>query len=201
MVGNLKNKNHDLLSSVIMGCGCGKKNGAPLQMMGGDKPPLYLDEWGPILWKYLHCLAEKMGTSGNSIVDTDQANYMETLLTMLPQVIPCTECQGHAAGYVAQHPVPSLKGQYGEQLRNTVRGWLFMFHNAVRERKQQPILVNTIEECSAAYQNCSLAKCDYSNFIQSVAGAVRQGWVRIEHWRKWYSNSERLRIISGNVVI
>ena len=184
-----------------MGCGCGRKNGAPLQMMGPDKQPLYLDEWGPILWKYLHCLAEKMGTSGNSIVDTDQANYMETLLTMLPQVIPCTECQGHAAGYVAQHPVPSLKGLYREELRNTVRGWLFMFHNAVRERKQQPILVNTIEECSAAYQNCSLAKCDYSNFIQSVAAAVRQGWVRIEHWRKWYSNSERLRIISGNVVI
>ena len=184
-----------------MGCGCGRKNGPPLQMMGPDKQPLYLDEWGPILWKYLHCLAEKMGTSGNSIVDTDQANYMETLLSMLPQVIPCTECQGHAAGYVTQHPVPSLKGLYGEQLRNTVRAWLYTFHNAVRERKQQPILLNTVEECSATYQNCFLAKCDYSSFIQSVAAAVRQGWVRIEHWRKWYSNSERLRIISGNVVV
>ena len=43
--------------------------------------------------------------------------------------------------------------------------------------------------------------CRQTNFIQSVAAAVRQGWVRIEHWRKWYSNSERLRIISGNVVI
>jgi hypothetical protein len=184
-----------------MGCGCGKKNGQPLQLMGPDKQPLYLDEWGPILWKYLHCLAEKMGTSGNSIVDTDQANYMETLLTMLPQVIPCTECQGHAAGYVSQNPIPSLKGLYGEQLRNTVRGWLYTFHNAVREQKQQPILLSTVEECSTTYQNCHLAKCDYSNFIQSVASAVRHGWVRIEHWKKWYSNSERLRIISGNVVI
>ena len=80
-----------------MGCGCGKKNGAAAQMMGPDKQPLYIDEWGPILWKYLHCLAEKMGTSGNTIVDTDQANYMETLLTTLHLIIPCTVCQTHAS--------------------------------------------------------------------------------------------------------
>ena len=38
-------------------------------------------------------------------------------------------------------------------------------------------------------------------FIQSVAFAVRQGWVRVDNWRKWYSNSERLRILVGNIVI
>lgn len=183
-----------------MGCGCGKKGGAP-QMMGPDRQPLYIDEWGPILWKYLHCLAEKIGTSGNTIVDTDQANYMETLLTTLHLVIPCIVCQAHATEYMAAHPVPSLRGLYKNELRDTVRLWLFLFHNAVRSRKEQPMLVPTIEECSALYQNCHLAKCDYTNFIQSVAAAVRQGWVRIDHWRKWYSNSERLRIISGNVVI
>lgn len=184
-----------------MGCGCGKKNGAAAQMMGPDKQPLYIDEWGPILWKYLHCLAEKIGTSGNTIVDTDQANYMETLLTTLHLIIPCTTCQAHATEYMVAHPVPSLRGLYNTQLRDTVRLWLFLFHNAVRSRKEQPMLITTIEECSALYQNCLLAKCDYTNFIQSVAAAVRQGWVRIEHWRKWYSNSERLRIISGNVVV
>lgn len=159
------------------------------------------EEWGPILWKYLHCLTEKIGTSGSTIVDTDQANYMETILSTLHLVIPCTMCQAHANAYIAANPIPSLRGLYGENLRDTVRMWLFTFHNSVRAAKQQEIMVRTIEECSALYVNCLLAKCEYNTFIQNVAFAVRQGWVRIEHWRKWYSNSERLRIILGNIVV
>jgi hypothetical protein len=190
-----------------MGCGCAKKNGAGLsQMMGDYSAPqdassMVAEEWGPILWKYLHCLAEKIGTSGSTIVDTDQANYMETILSTIQLVIPCTVCQAHASAYIAANPIPSLRGLYGAQLRDTVRAWLFTFHNSVRSSKQQEIMVRTIEECSALYGNCLLAKCDYNTFIQNVAFAVRQGWVRIEHWRKWYSNSERLRIILGNIVV
>jgi hypothetical protein len=191
-----------------MGCGCGKKTGSGLsQMMGAQRQgvaalePVVVEDWGPILWKYLHCLAEKIGRSGSTIVDTDQANYMETILTTLHLVIPCTMCQAHANVYITVNPIPPLRGLYGENLRDTIRTWLFKFHNAVRASKQQEIIVSTTEECSALYSNCLLAKCDYNIFIQNVASAVRQGWVRIEHWRKWYSNSERLRIILGNIVV
>ena len=163
--------------------------------------PLDPSEWGPILWKYLHCLAEKVGTSGNKIVDTDQANYMEALLSALPLILPCTECQAHAAEYIAGHPLPSLKGLYNGELQRTVREWLFLFHNTVRERKGQTVLVQTADECAPLYANCTVAKCEYTSFIQSVAAAVRQGWVRMDNWRKWYSFSERMRILSGNMVI
>jgi len=183
-----------------MGCGCGKKrDGAPLMALDSD--PLAASEWGPILWKYLHCLAEKIGTTGNKIFDTDQANYMTTLLSMLPIVIPCMECQAHAGTYIAANPIPALQGLYGAVLQNTVRTWLFLFHNQVRAANNQPIMVNTVEDCSALYAGCSMPQCEYTSFVKSVAAAVRKGWVRIENWRKWYSNSERLRILTGNVVI
>ena len=81
-----------------MPCGCGKKKTGTIHFMGqpnSDVPEP--EEWGPIVWKYLHFLTEKIGTTGNRIVDTDQANYMETLLTTLHLVIPCPECQAHAA--------------------------------------------------------------------------------------------------------
>lgn len=163
--------------------------------------PLDPPEWGPILWKFLHCLTEKIGTSGNKIVDTDQANYMESLIGALPLILPCTECQGHAAEYIAVHPLPPLKGLYQDSLRGAVREWLFTFHQTVRTQKQQPILVNTVEECEALYANCVVPKCEYTSFVQSVAAAVRQGWVRMENWRKWYSHAERMRILSGNIVL
>ena len=158
-------------------------------------------EWGPILWRYLHCLAEHIGHTGSTIIDTDQANYMEVLITLLPLVIPCTGCQEHAADYLAAHPLPALKGLYGPILTTTVRVWLFDFHTSVRVKLGQPIMIQTAEECAAQYAGYTMKKCEYTALIQSVAAAVRIGKVRMEHWRKWYSHSERLRIISGNFVL
>lgn len=186
-----------------MGCGCGKKAVvAPTPLMGKDTSELLQPtEWGPILWKLLHCMAERVGGTGSTIIDTDQANYFETVLTMLPVIIPCQECQAHAAAYLSANPVPTLRGLYGQTLRSTVREWLFTFHNAVRTNNQQAILVQTIEECSALYQDCMMPKCEYTALVQTVAAAVRLGWVPIEQWRKWYSNIERLRIIAGNMIV
>jgi hypothetical protein len=186
-----------------MSCGCGKKKtGGTVHFMGREgtfvSNPV---EWGPILWKYLHCLAEKTGLANNKITDADHANCMEVLIGMLPFILPCTECQSHAATYLVQHPLPSLKELRGDVLRMTVREWLFTFHNHVRNSKGQPILIESVEQCAATYANCFVAKCDYSFFVQTVAYAVRQGWVRIDHWRKWYSVSEKARLILGNVVV
>jgi hypothetical protein len=186
-----------------MSCGCGKKKtGGTVHFMGRDSNAISNPmEWGPILWKYLHCLSEKCGLGNNKVTDADQANCMETLLGTLPLVLPCTESQAHAASYLANHPLPSLKELRGEVLRSTVREWLFTFHNHVRISKQQPIIIETLEQCAANYNNCFVPKCEYSFFVQSVAYAVRQGWVRIDHWRKWYSTSEKARLILGNIVI
>lgn len=186
-----------------MPCGCGKKsNTGTIHFMGREGSQIAdPEDWGPILWKYLHCLTEKLGTTGNKIVDTDQANYMENIINNLHFILPCTECQEHTASYIATHPLPSLKGLYGESLKTTVRSWLFNFHNNVRSRKNKQILVNSEEEYRTLYTNCFVPKCEYSLFVQSVAYAVRQGWVRIDHWKKWYNFSERMRVLSGNLVI
>jgi hypothetical protein len=185
-----------------MPCGCGKKNSGTVHFMGQasiDIPDPV--EWGPIVWKYLHCLSEKIGHTGNPIVDNDQASYMETLINNLHLILPCPECQAHASAYIASNPPPTLKGLRGENLRSAARIWLFTFHNQVRNMKEQPILVNTVEACRELYSGCFVPKCEYTLFVQNVAYAVKQNWVKIDNWRKWYSNSEKLRIITGNIVI
>lgn len=188
-----------------MGCGCGKKNTAPdgtVHFMGRDgKKEADPADWGPILWKYLHCMAEKCGASNNRVVDADQANCLDTLLSTLHLILPCTECQAHAAAYLAAHPLPPLKDLQGSVLRDTARDWLFQFHNHVRSTKGQPVTIRSAQECSAAYAACFVPKCEHTAFTQSVAYAVRQGWVRIEHWRKWYSTSEKCRLVLGNIVV
>jgi hypothetical protein len=168
--------------------------------IGSGKEPDSL-EWGPIMWKYLHCLSEKIGQSGNSIVDTDQANYMEFLLSHLPSVIPCTECQDHASNYITKNPLPTLKGLYGSSLKNTVRMWLMNFHNEVRARKGQPIMLDNLDTYSMVYAECFVPKCEYSVLTESISFAVRQGWIKVDAWKKWYNFSERMRILTGGIIV
>lgn len=185
-----------------MPCGCGKKTSGTVHFMGQvstDTPDPV--EWGPIVWRYLHCLIEKIGFSNNSLVDNDQAGFMETLIGTLHQIIPCPECQTHASAYIAGNPLPTLRGLKGNELRDILRLWLFNFHNHVRNSKEQPIIINSVEACREQYQGCVIPKCEYTLFVQNVAYAVRQNWVRVDIWRKWYSTSEKIRIIIGNIVI
>ena len=126
-----------------MTCSCKKSVVAVIGQDDIDNPL----KWGPILWKYLHTIAENLGVSGNTIVDTDQANYVDTLLTTLQLIIPCKECQAHTASYIVSNPIPTIKGLQGIKLRVAVRDWLFHFHNSVRNMKGYNIIVNTPEEC------------------------------------------------------
>jgi hypothetical protein len=181
-----------------MPCGCGKKKTSGYFLDKNEK--VEPEIWGPIVWKYLHCLTEKISINGNPIITADQIKYTEVLLSTLHTILPCTECQAHASLYISQNPVPSLKDLKGEQLRSVIRTWIFTFHNSVRIRKNQPILVNSPEECIGIYRNCSIPKCEYNTLIRSVAYAARQGWVRIDNWKRWYTHSERIRLITDNFI-
>lgn len=177
-----------------MVCNCGKNKGA-VNSKQETADPL---KWGPILWNYLHCLAENIGISGSGNTDMDQAQYMDTLITMLPLIIPCPECQQHAASYIASNPFPKIKDLKGDILRNTVRMWLFNFHNNVRITKGQSTI--NIEEYIGIYTGKKIARSDYTVFIQHISYGIQNGWIKIDNWRKWYSNSERMRIITGIIV-
>lgn len=185
-----------------MGCGCGKKKGPTIHFMGqGNGQKTDAEDWGPVMWKYLHCLIQRIGHSGNPIMDTDQANYLEFMLQNLGAVVPCQECQAHASLYIASTPVPTLRGLYGHNLRRTAQVWLFNFHNAVRNRKGQPIEIHNLEELEQKYADCFVAQCEFSMLTQSVAFAVRFGWVRVDMWKKWFNYSERMRVLISNPVV
>lgn len=186
-----------------MGCGCGKKRtSGPGFFMGKEgaasgEPT----EWGPILWKYLHCLAEKIGTSGDASIDRDQAVIFDFLLKNLAEILPCQECQAHAREYIKNNPTPQILDLKGTALQSAVRAWLFNFHNDVRIRKQQPILISTLEECSNAYKDCFVPNCEYTLFKENVVFAIRNGWVKIIMWKRWLIQSERIKLLTGNVVV
>jgi len=176
-------------------CNCGKRSDPSLNIdMYMQLNPIDPVEWGPILWKYLHSISERIGQSGSDSIDFDEATYFENMIQLLPKILPCQECQNHARTYLQEeNPLPSLHDKKGSTLRNTARQWLFDFHNAVRQKKGQPIIVNTLEEYSTLYTTSFISQAEYSKFIEAVAAAARINWVRLEDWRIWYNFSERIR--------
>ena len=185
-----------------MSCGCGKrKNGTTDAAIEREANQLLLPtQWGPIMWRLLHIIAEKIGQSGSKLMDADQANYVKTIITMLPNVLPCGDCQAHAKTYLSVNPFPELINLYGRDLSNAVRVWLFMFHNHVRVMKGHTPLA-TAEECQLIYEHERLSLADYTVLIDCITAATRQLWVKLDQWKKWYSALERLRLLTGTIVL
>ena len=185
-----------------MPCACGKrKNGTTDAAIEREANQLLLPtQWGPIMWKLLHIIAEKIGQSGNMITDMDQANYVKALITSLPSILPCQECQSHAETYLATNPFPVLTNMNGLAMSNIVRIWLFTFHNHVRTMNEQEPLA-TPEECHTLYAYQILSHADYTTLMECMIAATRQQWVRLDQWKKWYSVMERLRLLTGTIVL
>lgn len=181
-----------------MGCGCNKRIDPEIALR------LRLEEsmceptgWGPILWRYLHALTEQLGNGNNE----EEADGIQIIFKMLPLVIPCRQCQKHASDYILSHPLPRLRDLRGSALRNAARQWLFLFHTAVREDNNQPVIVSTLQDCQNLHANGTITKAEYTQFIHCVASATRNGWVKLENWRKWYGVSEKLRQTMGNIIV
>jgi len=175
-----------------MPCGCGKRSiPAPLSDKEQKGEP---EDWGPLIWKVLHRLGVVIGSSGNKVIDTDEANYTENLIQMLPVILPCPECQAHTVSYLQSNPLTQLKGLYGIELQSKVREWVFHFHNHVRSEKGKELFImeTLLQE--------PLQKCEYQQLILYLTSAVRQNEIKLEHWKKWYSYLERLRILTVNLV-
>jgi hypothetical protein len=75
--------------------------------------------WGPCAWRFLLDCAVACDR-------TSSVSYRR-LIELLPSVLPCGTCRGHARSYIEANPVTS---DTPEQLRS----WILRFQAAVRER-------------------------------------------------------------------
>ena len=179
-----------------MGCGCaGKRKGAASLLAEAREADGKPETWGPPLWTLLHHLAERIGKSGAVFLDTDQARDMDTVVSLLPLVIPCAECQAHCRAYLAAHPFTSIK-YTGSALSVYVRTWLLDFHNAVRLANGQPIEVTTIEALQALYHE-ALPPCHLEAFGANVLYGIRNGLVKMDSWKRWITVYKRLKVLLG----
>jgi len=180
-----------------MPCGCGKKKDFANIFgynEGADGNPA---SWGPPLWELLHLLAERVGRSGMLSVDIDQAILMDLLVNQLPFVIPCDLCQAHCRDYLAARPFSAGKLKVSEVISFFVRQWLLDFHNAVRSKNGQPLIVTTLEQLSALYGSEKVQQCQVNLFISNMNYGVRNGLVKMDAVKRWIVAFNKLKVITA----
>jgi hypothetical protein len=125
-----------------MPCNCNKPR-API-------PLARKEEWGPLLWAFLH------GTAERQIIHYKVELIWRRAIAGLSFVIPCIECRGHYTTYLAANPCtpprdPAACKQY-------MRTWLHTFHNAVNVRLEKPTF--PMESLEATYSGTNLGLID-----------------------------------------
>jgi hypothetical protein len=92
-----------------------------------------ISEWGPHLWKVLHTLAEKGGTS---VLVEDEVRTWINVLRLTEGVLPCAMCRAHYKAWRRSHPLEEFLGQRGEYFQNSLRSWLWELHNSVNIQRE-----------------------------------------------------------------
>jgi hypothetical protein len=171
-------------------CECGKGYVMPKSLS-----ELTVDVWGPRYWKLLHIMATRTGI-GDDTIDSDVANGFFYLLQLLPDVLPCKECKGHARTYILENRFKP-QGLIGNHLRNYIMKWLLDFHNAVRLRKKQRININSIESYYALWQPQKFIKCDDEEMKLYFDYGRTYAIIIPANLTKWLNHLQRLRLALG----
>jgi len=93
-----------------------------------------MSHWGPLLWKLLHALAEKLGTQKPEILAADEAREMVLILRGLEVIMPCEKCRKHYKEYRIKNPYDIFAQRRGLGLKKAVREWLYLLHETVNKK-------------------------------------------------------------------
>jgi len=101
--------------------------------------------WGPRTWRFFHLLA--------SISDRkDACALWLPFLRSTAQVLPCELCRQHMSQYLVQHRfVVNPAIITGDEVKESMVGYLWAFHNSVNERLGKPIVPQ--EDMIALYES------------------------------------------------
>ena len=113
------------------------------------------EEWGPILWKILHGIAERVGTTGIPLYEGDERRGLIKWFYAIGKMIPCPSCKEHYDVYLKEHPVEqALRELPYEDLNKYVKTWFWELHNWVNESHSKPLF--SYESLTPAYRSVNI---------------------------------------------
>lgn len=85
-------------------------------------------EWGPLIWKVLHCITLK-------IKDEEFSNERKSIIKIITNIcsnLPCPQCASHATGIIRKYKLMNIK------TKNDLIKFVHFMHNLVNKRLKKP---------------------------------------------------------------
>jgi hypothetical protein len=158
-----------------MGCAC--KKDIP------DYPGT--EEWGPLLWKILHSLAEKVGSKS---FDEERREW-NRLLTLTTDILPCTVCKAHYKEVIKANPIAPVLKMTPTEARLFLRTWLWTLHNEINVGNGKPEL--PFDELPALYGETDI-RDTYWRLEPVMKVAIIKSGVGYIAWQKWVASCKML---------
>lgn len=119
-----------------------------------DYPQNY--EWGPRVWNVLHGLSLRAGTNQITMLREDEMRTWEKIITSTGPMLPCEECRGHYASWLAAHPVKPLSTMGYSEKGEWIRRWFYDLHTNVNQRLKKPNL--EYDQLRARYNGVNISE-------------------------------------------
>ena len=95
--------------------------------------------WGPILWKILHSVAERVGSTSFVLYQSDERRLLVSLFKAVGKMIPCPTCKEHYNAYSKENdlevPLKTISYFY---MKDYIRKWVWDLHNWVNQSNGKP---------------------------------------------------------------
>ena len=140
------------------------------------------DNWGPVLWAVLHCLANKSGKVIAPSFRDDERRQWANIINGLPKIIPCPNCREHAEVWVLLNPCTAIKTMSDIDLHEWLVNWTYGFHESVNARTGKPPFNKVLLPSLYGPVSIPGALARLKPFIEV---AIRLSGVTLMPWKKW----------------
>jgi len=150
-------------------------------------------QWGPLLWKILHTLSEKYGTTLVPLFEAEETVSWLYIINNTGIILPCKECKTHYAIWLQSNP-PQFKAKSIEEKRQWVRNYFWSLHQDINLR-------NGKEGIPFKYLSTLYKSVDISNNIilyeKLLETLIQYNEVSLIKWKEWLKHVKKLLSIYG----
>jgi hypothetical protein len=143
------------------------------------------EEWGPILWKILHGLAEKVGKA--PCLD-EEVREWKRFLTFTADIIPCDVCKKHYKQVLLDHPIGGILKMNASVASTFIRTWLWTLHNEINVENSKPELPFTD---LSMYSEVDIRDM-FWRFEPVMKLALTKSGVGYISWQRWFASARML---------
>ena len=150
--------------------------------------------WGPIFWKLLHTLAERVGSTMIDLYKSEEKLTWINLIKNTEKVLPCVTCREHYNDWLKRNNPNILKTFDSVKMNIWIRNFFWALHQEVNTQNKKEGL--PFESLSTLYKNININK--NMRELEPIMKIVFQhNGVSIIAWESWKNQFKKLQGIYG----